>query len=60
MHDRDRPGSVPDYTDAFLATLGVLLFVLLLSVSAVMGWTGVIALVVLTDRTIVLVGRHAD
>ncbi|MGR3633600.1 hypothetical protein [Limimaricola soesokkakensis] len=32
----------PDFTDAFLATLGVLLFMGLLTVAAIWGWAGVV------------------
>ncbi len=31
----------PDFTAAFLATLGLLLFMMLLTVAAIWGWVGV-------------------
>lgn len=38
MNDRDHPGRVEDFTDAFLVSFGVLLFIMLWTVNIVLGF----------------------
>lgn len=57
MSGRPPPRAVENYTVPFLVTLGMLLFIALMTISAVAGFVWAAACALVLDRLIALVAR---
>ncbi|SHI63762.1 hypothetical protein [Wenxinia saemankumensis] len=58
MSHRTPPGRAPDYTDAFLAVTGLLLFMALLTLAALAGWIWALLAGAALDRAILALPRR--
>lgn len=59
MDDRQPPGRVEDFTDAFLVSFGVLVFIGFFAIMAVLGWLWVGLVALGADRLIRGFSRRA-
>ncbi|MCO4846741.1 MAG: hypothetical protein KC448_02075 [Yoonia sp.] len=55
LNDHRQPA--PDYTDAFLWTFGVIIFMLLCTITAIAGYAWVAVTTLLLDRAITWIGH---
>ncbi len=59
MDERQPPGRVEDFTDAFLVSFGVVVFIGFFAIMAVLGWLWVGVVALGADRLIQGFGRRA-
>lgn len=57
LSDQRPMGRVEDYTNAFLASSGLLAFMSLFVLAAAFGWVAAIAVALLTDRAILTIAQ---
>ena len=53
------PGRVEDFTSAFLVSFGVLIFIVLLTISVVLGFAWAIAMAYVCDKALSWITRRA-
>ncbi len=59
MDERKPPGRVEDYTQAFLVSSGVILFIGFWTIAVIFGWLWVAITALGIDRTVVFLGRRS-
>ena len=58
MSDRNHPGRVEDFTNAFLVCFGVLLFIMLWTVSIVLGFIWALTSAYGCDKVVSRIGKR--